>query len=595
MDEVDDAVHVAPQRRLLPTRVSVRQRIANPTWAEFALTGSGVALWWVSLRSLNLGHMNDYGLYSVIGWDTWVGFALVITGFAISLTRPVLRQRRALCHSLVMIFMLHGLASAAEPTIRFAVTWRHAGIIDYIVQHRSVNPGIDAYFNWPGFFAAGAGLADWAGVPNAIMFAKWVPLVFNLLYLPPLVLIFRATTKDTRLVWLSVWVFYLASWIGQDYMSPQGIAYVLYLGATAILLTRFSGVRVAQGRAWERVTLMLIVIASVEAMVLGHQLTPFALLLVVLVLTITRQLKTAWLATIVFVLILAQVHFPAREYFAGHLGGLLSSIGNLDSAFNSNVNSRVVGSAQHQQVVNLRLAFTAVLWLAAGLGLLLRWREPRYRLVAALWLVPFTLIGLQAYGGEILLRVYLFGLPFAAVLAATSLAALLRLVRRPMRVAVLVSGFLVITVAFVIVRFGNERADYFPPDEVAAVARMYAVAPPRSLIVASAPDLPWRYTDYTDRNYLSVTGTHAWTRLNPNHPVFGPLLQEIEDRAKHLRVPAIYLIFTSTGEAYTGYLGPGNPALLPAFERYIARNGYGRAVVSSPNAVLYRLPLRRPR
>ena len=46
---------------------------------------------------------------------------------------------------------------------------------------------------------------------------------------------------DGRAVWAGVWIFFATNWVGQDYFSPQGLVYALYLVVLAILLTWFAG------------------------------------------------------------------------------------------------------------------------------------------------------------------------------------------------------------------------------------------------------------------------------------------------------------------------------------------------------------------
>ena len=67
----------------------------------------------------------------------------------------------------------------------------------------------------------------------------------------------------------------------------------------------------------------------------------------------------------------------------------------------------------------LRVGFAAVVLTLAGAALLRRRRRGiDDRVALVLTCVPFLALGLQNYGGEILLRVYLFALPAASVLAA---------------------------------------------------------------------------------------------------------------------------------------------------------------------------------
>src|SRR5215469_4462074 len=103
----------------------------------------------------------------------------------------------------------------------------------------TVAPDLDAYFNWPGFFALAAFVTQVAGYHTILSYAAWAPVFFNLIYLGPLYIIFTTATTDKRLVWLALWFFYLTNWIGQDYFSPQGFNFFLYLVIIAILLKYF--------------------------------------------------------------------------------------------------------------------------------------------------------------------------------------------------------------------------------------------------------------------------------------------------------------------------------------------------------------------
>src|SRR5204863_1433745 len=109
-----------------------------------------------------------------------------------------------------------------------------------------------AYHNWPGFFALTALLTESAGLERGIDLAPWASMFFNLLYLGPLVVILRSVTRDERVVWLSVWLFYLGNWIGQDYFAPQALNYFFHLTVIAVLLTWFRprGAASSTGFGW---------------------------------------------------------------------------------------------------------------------------------------------------------------------------------------------------------------------------------------------------------------------------------------------------------------------------------------------------------
>ena len=51
--------------------------------------------------------------------------------------------------------------------------------------------------------------------------------------------------------WLAAWLFCLLNWIGQDYFSPQGWTYLLYLLFVGFLVTWFRPTERTSGRGSE--------------------------------------------------------------------------------------------------------------------------------------------------------------------------------------------------------------------------------------------------------------------------------------------------------------------------------------------------------
>ena len=72
-----------------------------------------------------------------------------------------------------------------------------------------------------------------------IALAMWAPVVANLLDLGALLLLLPTLCTDRRVVWTAAWLFFLGNWVGQDYFSPQAMAYFLHLVVLALLLGYF--------------------------------------------------------------------------------------------------------------------------------------------------------------------------------------------------------------------------------------------------------------------------------------------------------------------------------------------------------------------
>jgi hypothetical protein len=504
-----------------------------------SLTASSAVIWADSLQGIDLRLMTGVGLVSVLPTQTYVAMALSIAGFMITLYQSRILVPLLLLQLATWIVMLHGINAlvVAEPV--FSVAWRHAGISDYIIRNRGLDANLDAYFSWPGFFGLSALITKIAALSSPVALIRWAPPFFNLLYLAPLVVIFKSATSDQRALWLGLWLFYTTNWISQDYFSPQALAYFAYLLVLGILLKwfgseegrpfskreRFLGMprklplrnparnleegkgREApeSGGGSERLVAATVLILVFAATVPSHQLTPFALLLGVALLVITRQVTLRGLPTLMAVLVGTWISYMTVTFLAGHLGLVFDPLGLKESAV-VNVQGRLQGSQEHLLVVYARLAMTALVWALAALGAIRAKRSFRsYFSYLILMVAPFPLLLLQPYGGEMLLRIYLLILPFCALFIGCFLAGSFskspptgaRACVATLLGAVLVSGFL-------LSRYGNETVDRFTSEEVDAVSHLYRIAPTGSLLLAADNNLPWKYKHYGSYDYKTL-------------------------------------------------------------------------------------------
>ena len=189
-----DAAGVAGEAEQRPP-VEIITRSMRAYLALSVLTTGALALWAISLTEIDLRRMNDLGLVSVLPGKTYLALALVTISFCLSLREIVV------ANVLVLILMLYAITPIVEHGPKLAAAWRHAGVIEQITRTGHIDPRIDAYFDWPGFFIAGAFVTKAAGLGSAITLARWGPIFFNFLFLLPLLVIFPSGFSTQRTGW----------------------------------------------------------------------------------------------------------------------------------------------------------------------------------------------------------------------------------------------------------------------------------------------------------------------------------------------------------------------------------------------------------
>jgi hypothetical protein len=199
----------------------------------------GIVTFIWSLGGVDVARVGDLGLVEMAPAAYWVGIACVSVAFALACCDE--RPRSLLCAAslLALIVMLYGLATFTEPLARFQTAWLHAGFIEYVGRTGKVLPSLDARYSWPGAFTFGAWGDKAAGVPSAVTLLRFAPLTFALLYLAPIWSIARSLTSSRRACWLTLWIFSIANWVGQEYLSPQALGFLLYLVSVAIIVRWF--------------------------------------------------------------------------------------------------------------------------------------------------------------------------------------------------------------------------------------------------------------------------------------------------------------------------------------------------------------------
>jgi hypothetical protein len=462
----------------------------------------------------------------------FVALALSLLGFVASLSLPRFSPALQTWQILVTVVILH----AADPIVhglpRLEASYRHLGIADELAKSGQLDPALDAYFNWPGFFDLLGMLSGATGMKDLMAVATWAPVGVNLLLLAPLLALATRLTSHRRQAWAAVWLFYLTSWVGQDYLAPQAYAFILLITLIACLLSTFTGWAwrtegnrftaalartvakldkagpepgLAGPSRQEGAVLVVLCAVLLLAMTVSHQLTPFAAIPILAAFLLTGRLRLRFLPVLAVVLPVGWLVFAASTYLQGHHEQLFGSFGDIGANAFGSLSSRVSGSDPHQFVVYTRLAEVAVLWMLAALGAVVGRRRGAPWLTAAVGaLALFVLIPLQPYGGELLLRIYLFSLPFTVCLAVLPLVS-----DRPHRLGlgrglILLLVGAVLSTTTIVTRYGNDIMESFTNNEIALVNRLYETAPPGSKLIEAVRNTPWKFQHYASYDYRAL-------------------------------------------------------------------------------------------
>jgi hypothetical protein len=493
-------------------------------WLPPALLVVAAAVWVLFVAPVDPARLDSFGLVRALHPGVLAAIALLSVGFVLELRTPAPRTWLLFGAGVLAVAGIYGLPTVVEPVARLPVAWLHAGWSEYIADNGRLLHGFDARFSWPAFFALAGWIAEVAGV-DATALLGWAPPVFTGLAAIGVYAVARAVlgSHARRAAWLAAWLFLMTNWVEQDYFSPQALAFLMYAAALAItfrwlLRTATDAVvpsvettmpfveRQPTHGDWRggaepdrphrtfaaAVALALIACALAPA----HQVTPFALGAVLLVLAVSGKLRHRWLLAIVVLAPLTWLVLGAADYWTTQLDTLTGGIGDLSGSVKENVGARVTGSTGRMGILAVRFGLVGLLLVLAFAGW---WRLRRPWPLGIAALIPFGLVALQSYGGEMLLRSFLYALPLLCTLGGAALAGALhpvhgkhelpRMGATPWVAALLAA----MSVAVVTARGGNDGYVAFRTEDVAIVEEAYRLTEPGTQIASLTAYLPLRY------------------------------------------------------------------------------------------------------
>ncbi|MEC5189759.1 MULTISPECIES: hypothetical protein [unclassified Arthrobacter] len=480
------------------------------TYLPWAVLTVALILWGMALAMTGEALVGNRGLLTTFPLLWYVALAVVVALCIWAVAAKEMASNTFLAASTTgLVAMLYASAPMLVSVPRLPWSYKHIAVTDYIGATGQVDPSIDIYNRWPGFFSVSAFMGEVVGYRDAVDYAALAEFGFALLNVVIVLAIARTLTSNPRIFWTATLVFALTNWVNQNYYSPQAFSYTLYLTMCLIALTFLRGTPVSiassiegrlhklQGRFNRKVpaTAKLDEIHSSRAMVLpatvailllqavtvvSHQLTPYMAILALFPLFVVGYFRPKWIgpamAAMAILYLLPNLDYVDNKY------GLFSGFDIFKNA-----------SYAPPQVINIEDASgwlgraPEVLSLVVGLlgvaGLFRNFLRGNVRqtvIVAWLAVAPlFWLLG-QSYGGEAKFRVLLFALPWLAI--GTAWLFWSGPVRTRKAVTGAIASLTIMAVLFTIVYFQAEAKFRVPKADVEAAQWLDARVGPRDVI-----------------------------------------------------------------------------------------------------------------
>jgi hypothetical protein len=599
-------------------------------WVPVSVGGVAVLLWITGLMFTDIGAIGTWGLLPAFPLIWYLAVAtmlgLCLWGVAARRVFPTPYMASALS---VLIAMLYASANIIEAAPRLPWTYKHIACTCYIDAFGRVDPSIDIYNRWPGFFSVSAFIGRIGNYRQPIAYATWAELLFPLIDAALMFGIARTISKNARVSWTAALVFSLCNWVNQNYYSPQAFAFTLYLAMCLAVLTLLRGrpapwVEVIENRInrsgarnpkhtrtspaevntapaptgdrWSlsekgpqrrlRIAAIVAVLILQAIIAASHPLTPYLAALGLLPLSIVGYVRPRWLGPALLAIAIA--------YLLPNLG-YIQSVYGLFSGFDFFANATYTppGAAQAtdaaqfgSQAATILSALTGVLAVGGWLRNLLRGNVGTTIIVGWLAAAPaLTLLG-QTYGGEGRLRVFLFGLPWYAIGVAWLFWS------RPVPTRSLALGFssavTVMAVLFTITYFQPEADHLVSKSDVRAATWLDARVKKDDLAVEAVGNFPLFIGSHY---WLFNTATRSATLTNylkdASTTVSGA---SIERYLKSLATaPHSYVIFSDSQTTYAGIHNVVDVGLLAKAEESIRGDSQFRTVYDSSAVRIYEL------
>jgi len=513
------------------------------------------------------------GFVSSIPWPWFLGAATCVAALLLAFHA----ERDLAVAAPILATLIAATTALAYSEPRFPWLAKHVGVVEYILLHHAVNPTIDIYQAWPGFFAAIAWLLSATSLHNPWTIARAWPIVIDLSTLLVIKeLARRLLSTRTVVPWLVALLLSLSMSFGQDYFSPQSVGLLLAFLIFALAVP-------VNSDPYPALRLPVLLLASF-ALALTHQLSPYPVFGALVVLTLFGLVRPWWtpLLPLLPALLWAASNFSAwRSYLSPSAFGDVISNTHL---------ANTGGTLPLAPVVHLTNYTLGAALVAVGLcaTIDIATHPDRFNLALLLAaLSPLPLILVTNYGGEADNRVVFFAMPWLALVAGPWLY--------ERRHGKLFPSIFVATLSLtsLIAITGLDQA-YVPSSNlVRAEEYVESVAPAGSFIVSAGSSdgtpssLSARYPLFS---FGSLTGIDTQIQTLGRVPRDSATILATALRGT-FAAPAYYVVASKTTAYYDADKGIESVALFLTFEKDLSHSPDWDVYFRSGDAIVWKLNL----
>ena len=378
---------------------------------------------------------------------------------------------------LIIVVAIYLTPFLLEGTPRYGATFWNYGPVDYLLRIGHTSPSEIAYHSWPGFSFQVVSLLNITGISNPEPVMALYPFVVEVIYVLVILVLFSADNNKSPgpVAWIAALIFVLGNWTYSNYFSPQSSAYIFAL-CFILVLVRLN--RKQAGNLSEKILLVILF----SSIVLTHLLTSLIVLLTLAVLIVfyfIRYRKFRWIDMLLInaVLFIFWTIYGASYQLEVHLPLVIRGILRFD-LFLEQLRGRIVEtSVQHRAINIIRVVYTGVIALVAVPGFVLNIKNTGWqiagRVLFGMALAVILVSPLLFYGGEMMMRAYIFLLPFLIFYIAYLIS---NYIKKPVVAACVVIVLIAAIPCSLIALYGNETLDYTRPGELSAADFYYEKA-----------------------------------------------------------------------------------------------------------------------